>query len=121
MPPGFRDFLSDMLTCNTRSIGCRYRRCLKVSAVILRECNKSRPDRITHLEPKRRTAHVSVATGVQTCGDRCSSVSSPDCRQERSIMGRHHIVILGGGFAGLYTAMELEKASKNDPDTTITL
>jgi NADH dehydrogenase len=36
-------------------------------------------------------------------------------------MGRHHIVILGGGFAGLYTAMELEKALKNDPDTTITL
>jgi NADH:ubiquinone reductase (H+-translocating) len=36
-------------------------------------------------------------------------------------MSRHHILILGGGFAGLYTAMELEKAFKNDPETQITL
>ena len=37
-------------------------------------------------------------------------------------MSRHHILILGGGFAGLYTAMELEKAfKKKDPETEITL
>lgn len=36
-------------------------------------------------------------------------------------MSRHNIVILGGGFAGLYTAMELEKALKDDPETSITL
>jgi NADH dehydrogenase len=36
-------------------------------------------------------------------------------------MSRHKILILGGGFAGLYTAMELEKALKDDPETSITL
>ena len=36
-------------------------------------------------------------------------------------MSRHHILILGGGFAGLYTAMELEKALKEDPESEITL
>ncbi len=36
-------------------------------------------------------------------------------------MSRHRIVILGGGFAGLYTAMELEKALKDDSGTVITL
>ena len=36
-------------------------------------------------------------------------------------MSQHHILILGGGFAGLYTAMELEKALKDDPETAITL
>lgn len=36
-------------------------------------------------------------------------------------MSRHHILILGGGFAGLHSAMELEKALMHDPDTAITL
>ncbi|HYU46381.1 MAG TPA: FAD-dependent oxidoreductase, partial [Terriglobales bacterium] len=36
-------------------------------------------------------------------------------------MSKHHILILGGGFGGLYTALELEKALKNDSDTEITL
>ena len=36
-------------------------------------------------------------------------------------MSKHHILILGGGFGGLYTALELEKALKNDVDTEITL
>jgi len=31
------------------------------------------------------------------------------------------IVILGGGFAGLYAAMELEKTLARDPDVEITL
>jgi NADH dehydrogenase len=36
-------------------------------------------------------------------------------------MSRHRILILGGGFAGLYAAMELEKALKDRPDVVITL
>jgi NADH dehydrogenase len=36
-------------------------------------------------------------------------------------MSRNKILILGGGFAGLYTAMELEKALRDDPETRITL
>ena len=36
-------------------------------------------------------------------------------------MSRHQVLILGGGFAGLYTAMELEKALKEDPESEITL
>ena len=36
-------------------------------------------------------------------------------------MSKHHILILGGGFGGLYTALELEKALKNDSDIEITL
>jgi NADH:ubiquinone reductase (H+-translocating) len=31
------------------------------------------------------------------------------------------IVILGGGFAGLYAAMELENTLARDPDVEITL
>ena len=31
------------------------------------------------------------------------------------------IVILGGGFAGLYAAMELEKTLAQDPEVEITL
>lgn len=36
-------------------------------------------------------------------------------------MNKHHILILGGGFAGLYTALELEKLLANDPESEITL
>ena len=36
-------------------------------------------------------------------------------------MGRKQIVILGGGFGGLYTARELEKKLGADPDVEITL
>ena len=35
--------------------------------------------------------------------------------------GRKQIVILGGGFGGLYTARELEKKLGVDPDVEITL
>ena len=35
--------------------------------------------------------------------------------------GRKQIVILGGGFGGLYTARELEKKLGADPDVEITL
>ncbi len=31
------------------------------------------------------------------------------------------ILILGGGFGGMYTALELEKAFRKDPDVEITL
>lgn len=34
---------------------------------------------------------------------------------------KHKIVILGGGFAGLYTALELEKTFAGNPDVDITL
>lgn len=34
---------------------------------------------------------------------------------------RHHILILGGGFGGLYAALQLEKTLARDPDVTITL
>lgn len=34
---------------------------------------------------------------------------------------RHKIVILGGGFGGLYTALELEKTFAGNPDVDITL
>jgi NADH dehydrogenase len=34
---------------------------------------------------------------------------------------RHHILILGGGFGGLYTALQLEKTLARDPNVTITL
>jgi NADH dehydrogenase len=34
---------------------------------------------------------------------------------------KKHIVILGGGFAGLYTALELEKLLAHDPEVGITL
>jgi NADH:ubiquinone reductase (H+-translocating) len=36
-------------------------------------------------------------------------------------MAASHIVIVGGGFAGLYTALELEKRLKHDPEVTVTL
>jgi NADH:ubiquinone reductase (H+-translocating) len=36
-------------------------------------------------------------------------------------MSASHIVIVGGGFAGLYTALELEKKLKREPDVTVTL
>src|SRR5436309_15917330 len=36
-------------------------------------------------------------------------------------MATTHIVIVGGGFAGLYTALELEKRLKREPDVTVTL
>jgi NADH:ubiquinone reductase (H+-translocating) len=36
-------------------------------------------------------------------------------------MSRHHVLILGGGFGGLYTALELEKALAHDPESEITL
>lgn len=32
-------------------------------------------------------------------------------------MSRHHILIVGGGFAGRYTAMQLEKALEEDPES----
>src|SRR6266496_4821319 len=42
--------------------------------------------------------------------------------QVRYKMSTHHrIVILGGGFAGLYTALELEKTFAGNPDVQITL
>ncbi|RMG52036.1 MAG: hypothetical protein D6723_09465 [Acidobacteria bacterium] len=34
---------------------------------------------------------------------------------------KEHIVILGGGFAGVYTAMHLERHLRDDPDVEITL
>ncbi|MGH3055213.1 MAG: tryptophan 7-halogenase, partial [Gaiellaceae bacterium] len=34
---------------------------------------------------------------------------------------RPRVVIVGGGFAGLYTALELEKKLKREPDVTVTL
>src|SRR5512146_653922 len=36
-------------------------------------------------------------------------------------MAKHRILILGGGFAGLYTALELERLLAKDPETEITL
>src|ERR1051325_9383144 len=36
-------------------------------------------------------------------------------------MTEHNIVIIGGGFAGLYTALELEKRLKGRDDVTVTL
>ena len=36
-------------------------------------------------------------------------------------MSASHIVIIGGGFAGLYTALELEKRLKRERDVTVTL
>lgn len=36
-------------------------------------------------------------------------------------MSKHRILILGGGFAGLCAAMELEKLLANDPESEITL
>ncbi len=36
-------------------------------------------------------------------------------------MAKHRILILGGGFGGLYTALELERLLKDDADTKITL
>src|SRR5581483_10820182 len=36
-------------------------------------------------------------------------------------MAARHIVIVGGGFAGLYTALELEKRLKRERDVTVTL
>jgi NADH:ubiquinone reductase (H+-translocating) len=36
-------------------------------------------------------------------------------------MSASHIVIVGGGFAGLYTALELEKRLKHERDVTVTL
>src|SRR6266702_4428868 len=41
--------------------------------------------------------------------------------RHRSGMAKHRILILGGGFSGLYTALELERLLKNDADTEITL
>src|SRR5262244_1658028 len=38
-----------------------------------------------------------------------------------STNGRTQIVILGGGFGGVYTAMQLEKRLARDPDVDITL
>ena len=35
--------------------------------------------------------------------------------------GRTRILILGGGFGGVYTAMELEKLFKKDPNVEIGL
>ena len=34
---------------------------------------------------------------------------------------KHHILILGGGFGGIYAAMQLEKTLGRDPDVTLTL
>jgi NADH dehydrogenase len=34
---------------------------------------------------------------------------------------KHHILILGGGFGGIYAAMQLEKKLGRDPDITLTL
>jgi NADH dehydrogenase len=34
---------------------------------------------------------------------------------------RRHVLILGGGFGGMYTALQLEKTLARDPDVTITL
>ena len=36
-------------------------------------------------------------------------------------MSEQNIVIIGGGFAGLYTALELEKRLKRRKDVTVTL
>jgi len=38
-----------------------------------------------------------------------------------SINQPKRILILGGGFAGLYTAMQLEKTLARDPDVEVTL
>jgi NADH dehydrogenase len=35
--------------------------------------------------------------------------------------GRQRIVILGGGFGGLYTALHLDKAMARDPALEVTL
>jgi NADH:ubiquinone reductase (H+-translocating) len=35
--------------------------------------------------------------------------------------GKHRILILGGGFGGLYTALELEKKLPNYPNVEVTL
>src|SRR5512146_832313 len=39
----------------------------------------------------------------------------------RCAMAKNRILILGGGFAGLYTALELERLLAKDPDIEITL
>lgn len=36
-------------------------------------------------------------------------------------MALHRILVIGGGFGGVYTALELEKRLKNDPSVEITL
>src|SRR6266487_4638902 len=49
------------------------------------------------------------------------SIARSRHRCEGQVMSKHHILILGGGFGGLYTALELEKVFKDDSDTEITL
>jgi len=40
---------------------------------------------------------------------------------ETAAAGRHRVVIAGGGFGGLYAALELEKMLARDADVEITL
>ena len=42
-------------------------------------------------------------------------------RSKRTIHARQRIVILGGGFAGVYAALRLEKTLARDPDIEIVL
>jgi heterodisulfide reductase subunit A-like polyferredoxin len=59
--------------------------------------------------------------GFGELGIAISSEEKSGAPQQMSTSPPKRIVILGGGFAGLYAAMELEKTLARDPEVEITL
>src|SRR5687768_8187889 len=60
--------------------------------------------------------------------EKASSLFHPGKRESRKGFGNRmntnkktHILILGGGFGGMYTAMHLDRTLARDPDIEVTL
>ena len=71
----------------------------------------------------KRDRKKRMETGPDSAGQSgaISSEEKSGAPQPMSTSPPKRIVILGGGFAGLYAAMELEKTLARDPEVEITL
>ncbi len=79
-------------------------------------------DTVSTVHSKPITPHLSLPTAAKVTRVLPEYQAPISYQSPVSLFGySHHIVIIGGGFAGVTTAQELEKLFKNDGSVAITL